>query len=175
MNPYNIQINNVGGVYDMNEYTYFNSKLLHFHDENNKTIMAPNFVRRAAKNYRFDHAKQLLQKKCIECGKYYDVQKYENEKFSNVHDEMEIHFYSEESGYATLCATCNDTIKTTNNRGEKEALFSLNEVFLTEENLLYIRVVAVLEKQNEQECLNSIIDLVRKHNILSYDYNKKIK
>jgi len=175
MNQYNIQIYNSGGAYDMKEYTYFNSKLLYFNDENNKTIMTPNYVKRAAKNYRFNHAKQILQKKCIECGKYYDVQQYRDGKFSNIHDEMEIHFYSEESGYATRCVACNDNIKTTNNGQDNEESTSLTDVYLTEENLFYIRIVAVLENKNEQECMNSIIDLVRKHNTLSYDYIKKIK
>lgn len=175
MIPYNIQINNSGGAYDMNEYTYFNSKLLHFLDENSKVIITPNFVKRAAKNYRFDHLNQRLQKKCIECGKYFDVQQFKDEKFINIHDETEIHFYSEESGYATRCVSCNDSIKTTNNREEKEELTSLTNFAITDENLFYIRIVAVLENQNEQECLNSIIDLVRKHNTLSYDYIKKIK
>ena len=159
----------------MKEFTYFNSKLLHFYDENNKTINTPDFVKRAAKNYRFDHTKQILQKKCIECGKYYDVQKFKDGKFSNIHDEMEIHFYSIESGFATRCVACNYTIKEANNKQEKEVLTSLTNVVLTEENLFYIRIVAVLENQNEQECLNNMIELMRKHNTLEYEYNKKIK
>lgn len=174
MNNYNILTNFKGGDL-MKDYTYFNSKLLTFHDENSEIVKTPNFVTRAAKNYRYDHSRQVLQKKCIDCGEYYDVQKFENGDFFDIHDESLIHYYSEESGYATRCVSCNTTVDKVTDKPCSEVDTLNTNVILTEDNLMYIKIVATLEKQSEQECLNDIIDIIRKYNTLKYEYNKKIK
>lgn len=159
----------------MKEYTYFNSKILSFQDKDSEMIMAPMFVRRSAKNYRFDHTRQILQKKCISCGEYFDVQKLENGKFIDVHDELVIHYFSEESGYATRCVSCNDVFNKETDKNEQIVETSQTDVILTQDNLMYVKIVAVLENKTKQECLNDILDIVRKHNTLSYEYKKNIK
>lgn len=159
----------------MKAYTYFNSKLLYFHDEKGDVVEAPSFVKRAAKNYRYNHSRNVLQKKCIECKEYFNVKKYEDGKFIDIHDEKEIHYYSEDSGYATRCVLCNDTLELERNNLDERESTPLTDMVLSEDNLIYIRIVAVIENQTEKECLNSIMDMVRRHNTLSYDYVKKIK
>lgn len=91
----------------MKDYTYFGPNKLIFLDSNNVTQAVPDFVARAAKNYRFNHATQKLEKKCIECKKYFEVQIYKEGKFTDIHDEELIHYYSKKSGYGTRCKKCN--------------------------------------------------------------------
>lgn len=78
---------------NMKEYTYFNSKILSFQDKDGEMILAPRFVKRSAKNYRYDNKRQILQKKCISCGEYIDVQNLENGKFIDAHDELLIYYF----------------------------------------------------------------------------------
>lgn len=160
----------------MKEYTYFNSKILWFQDESDKRIMAPSFVKRAAKNYRFDHLRQILQKKCISCKEFYDVQKYLNGEFIDVHDEQLIHYFSESSGYGSRCQNCDMEYNHEKDQEDQSTESCLSDVpMLSQVNMTYISIIAVLKNQTQDECLNSILDVMRKHNKLTYTYDKKIK
>lgn len=148
----------------MKEYTYFSSKNLMFKDINDKMVFTPEFVKRSAKNYRYDHNRHILQKKCIGCNKYFDVQEYRDGQFFDSHQELDIHYYSENSGYSTRCNNC---IAKHNSEKEKVEYsadkYQIDET-LSDENKMYVRIVAAIDQQTENECLNSILDLVRKHN-----------
>ncbi|MDR5659457.1 hypothetical protein RH915_08130 [Serpentinicella sp. ANB-PHB4] len=161
----------------MKEYTYFSAKKLTFIDQNNETQQVPEFVTRSAKNYRFNHVTNKLEKKCIECKNYFEVQLYENGKFIDIHDEEEIHFYSEKSGYDTRCRKCKlekaSKEPNTEYQLEKTEKYQL-ENKLSADNIMYIRIVAAIEHMDEEQCLNYLLDLVRKTNTLTYDYKRKL-
>jgi hypothetical protein len=159
----------------MKLYTHFGPKNLHFIDHDGKKHETPDFVKRAAKNYRYDHERELLQKKCIACGDYYNVQVFEHGEFVDIHDEMEIHYYSEKSGYAIRCVSCNSKSTTQKINQDSSDKITNEYLMLNQVNLIYIKFVAVLEGKTDQECLNDIIDIIRKYNTLEYKYNKNIE
>jgi hypothetical protein len=158
----------------MKDYTYFGPNKLSFLDSNNVEQTVPDLVARAAKNYRYNHATQKLEKKCITCKKYFEVQLYGEGKFWDIHDEEEIHYFSEKSGYDTRCKKCNLENKSDieEQSSNKEYYQLSNEV--SDENITYIRIVAAIEQISEKQCMNHLLDVIRKNNTLTYEYKRKI-
>ena len=159
----------------MQDYTYFGPKKLEFLDQNNKNVKVPAFVSRAAKNYRFNHGTNKLEKKCIACKKYFVVNTYEEGKFFDSHNEEEIHFFSQKSGYGTRCKKCEDKIeKEVRNKEQEKETYEFRSN-LTQENITYIRLVAVLENMSDEQSLNYLIGLLRTNNKITFNYDKKVK
>lgn len=161
----------------MNQYTYFAKDQFEIRDDKEQPIVAPAFISKSPKNYRYNHSNSILEKKCIECQNYYPVQKYDGKKFYDIHDEKIIHMFSVESGYEYRCSRCLDEKKNKENSTKEKPIEVSNtgSFHLTKDNLRYIKHLAVEEDSTDEECLNDIVKLIRSKNKLTVHYEQKIK
>jgi len=168
-------------VLRLKDYTYFKKDKLTFLDNNNETMKIPGYVARSRKNYRFNHKTQKLEKKCIQCEKYFEVELYKEGKFADIHDEDQIHFCSEISGYAVRCKKCNhekeledsEKLKREKDLSSKGG-YSFN-IKISDQNIKYIRMLAAVESVTEEDFANNCLDVIRKNNKLEYKYDKKLE
>lgn len=151
----------------MGKYHYFKKGELDIHLKN-ETIVAPEYINKGAKNYRFNLENNILEKKCISCNKFFEVQKYSDGSFIDIHDEEQIHYFSEISGFQGKCKKC---LETDMYFEKNESLTNIEETGLSEINQNYIQILSLIKKQSEEKTLNFIVDIIRKHNKIDYKEN----
>lgn len=150
----------------MGKYNYFKKGELDIHLSNGIIVVAPALINKGAKNYRFNCETNVLEKKCISCNEYYEVQKYKEGAFIDIHDENQIHYFSDTSGYQGKCKKC---LKTDEFSENEQSPSILSENGLTEDNQNYIKMLSLFKGQPEKETLNLVVNIIRKHNKIEYN------
>jgi len=152
----------------MTQYAYFKKGNLDFLLEDGTKIAAPKFINKGAKNYRFHLKNNILEKKCIECETFLDVQKLIAGEFIDIHDETKIHYISESSGYQGKCKSCLNREQNPQENVHIRSVSDENNFSLTDENLNYIQILSLIKNISEDETLNFIVSIIRKHNRIEY-------
>lgn len=159
-------------------YTYFNKDVMVF-KEDGEFHDVPSFVERARARYRFDHERKILQKSCSDCGEYFDVQLFEN-GFHDIHNEDEIHYMSEKSGYSVRCKQClkvyDEHKKSVDNdfRDEEDSSGSTIRIEISDENNQFLSVISSLKQISKDELVDELLAKVRKHNNYKVTYDENL-
>lgn len=69
---------------------------------NGEIIEFPDYINRCAKRYRFDVDRLILQKQCSKCLEWFNVCLLENNDFTVINNEKEIHYFGA-SGFENNC------------------------------------------------------------------------
>lgn len=79
-----------------------------------KEILLPKYVKKSISKYQFlvQDNNIYLQRKCNKCNKYFNVQIYNDEQFSNV-DDICIRYIGELSGFHNICNSCDSILEPT--------------------------------------------------------------
>lgn len=153
----------------MSDFVYFKKGSLDFINSYDEICVAPSFVEKASKNYRYDLEQDILEKQCIACKRFFPVQKRSEGQYYDIHNEEDIHFIGTVSGYSVRCKECTGS--------EPAALpdTSVNDSFtvplLTIDNANYVKLLCIMKSYTEEEALNFIITIVKKHNPITYTEN----
>ncbi len=179
---------------NMKNHVQIKKGLLSVSDKSGNPVKLPSRVEFGMRNYRFDQDKQLLQKKCTNCKVYFDTDELIDGEFVDVHDENLIREHRGKSEMYSRCVECQDALKEeqilrdakkmniaiVENRASDEEVTgdvreSKNTMTLSEENTLYINLVAVLKGMTGEEYLNAAVEKLRRHDVLTFDFEEKIK
>ncbi len=153
----------------MAEFIYFKKGLYSLINSNGVNVETPEFVKRSAKNYRFEVEKNILQKKCIDCGVYHDVHELRGTEWIDIHDEHVLHFHSISSGFKTRCTKCDKVNFKQKYLNDEQ---NDNEV-LPELNKDIIKTVKVKEECQPQNIIYSISfdDIIIEFNLWNLSKN----
>lgn len=175
-------------------YVQIKKNNLSVSDKNGAKVKLPARVQNGMRNYRFETERQMLQKKCIHCNTYFDTDQIIEGAFVDVHDETLIKEHNGKSEMYSRCVKCHEALKEEQIKRDAEkynvdfseriAKRSLTEVEhsadqsnklnLTDENLVYVKHIAVIKNLTEENCLNDLVEKVRRQNKLKIEYDEKI-
>lgn len=168
--------------------------ILSVSDKRGNKVKLPARINSGTRNYRFDLERQMLQKRCTNCKVYFDTDELINGEFIDVHDEKLIREHSGKSEMYSRCVKCQEALKEeqiirdakkmniaiVENRASHEERAgdvrdNKNTMALTEGNVLYINLVAVIKGMTGEDYLNVAIEKLRRHDVLTFDFEEKIK
>ena len=157
----------------MAQFIYFKKGLYSLVNSSGETVVTPEFVKRSAKNYRFEVEKNILQKKCIDCGVYHDVYELRGTEWVDIHDEHILHFHSISSGFKTRCTKCDKVNFKQKYLGDEQ----YNNDVLPEPNKDIIKNVELKEENQPQNIIYSISldDIIIEFNLLTLSKNYQEK
>lgn len=160
-------------------------------------VILPSRVSKGTKNYQFDVERQILQKKCINCNEYFDMDQIIDGEFVDIHDETQIKDHKGKSEMSSRCVKCFKEQKVEQVKRKAEELGflpgphreevceiakdveSTNNKFggikLTNENYKYIAHIAVENDLSVDEQINKEVERLRRVNTLKIDYQEKVK
>ena len=161
-------------------------------------VKLPSKVSKGIRNYRYDVERQILQKKCTNCHKYFDMDHVIDGIFVDIHDETLIKAHIGKSEMSSRCVKCFDELKafqvkrdaeklgllsasskdvsTTEVAKEEQAIQSKSDAIrLTKENLKYIAHIAIENDLSIVDQVNKEVERLRRVNPLKVDYQEKVK
>ncbi|MCD4713267.1 MAG: hypothetical protein K8R73_08300 [Clostridiales bacterium] len=179
----------------MKNYVKIQKGTLSVSDKNGNTVKLPSRVNFGMRNYRFDPDRQMLQKRCTNCKEYFDTDEIIGGEFVDVHDENLIREHRGKSEMYSRCVECHDALKEeqvlrdaqkfnielhdrSSVKKQSDSMVNeelINPILFSDENLQYIKLVAVLKNMTADQYLNELIELIRKHNKLKIEFEEKIK
>lgn len=175
-------------------YVQIKKNNLSVSDKNGAKVKLPDRVQNGMRNYRFETERQMLQKKCTNCKIYFDTDQIIEGAFVDVHDETLIKEHNGKSEMYSRCIICLEELKkkqirrdakkynldfseriAKRNKTEVEhSVDQSNKLNLTDENLVYVKHLAVIKNLTEENCLNDLLEKVRRQNKLKIEYDEKI-
>lgn len=152
----------------MKEFITFSKTRKYVKMESGEHIDLPDYCRHRLRYYKFNTEDNTLELECAECKKSYKVLKLveDNDTYNwiDIHDELEIHFMSPNSGYATYCSCCKDKKRQVVNESKNKATKNNTTgytVFLTEENKQYLQLQKIVNGKGITEFVNELIEKQR--------------
>lgn len=181
----------------MSNYVQIKKGMLSVISKEGKEVKLPSRVSMGMRNYQYDVERQILQKKCTNCHKYFDTDQIVDGAFIDIHDESLIKAHNGKSEMSSRCVKCFEELKEfqitrdaeklgiLTATPEKEPQVSANDsradsskiegIKLTKENLKYIAHVAIENDLSIDEQINIEVERLRRVNPLRVEYQEKIK
>ena len=178
----------------MKNHLQIKKGMLSVKDKNGNFINLPSRVNYGTRNYRFDQDRQMLQKKCTNCMTYFDTDELIDGEFVDVHDEALIREHRGKSEMYSRCVKCYEALKeeqilrdakkmniaiaknhSLNEDAEDNVGKGNNAMTLSEGNALYINLVAAIKGMSGEDYLNTAIEKLRRHDVLTFEFEEKIK
>ncbi len=131
-----------------------------------KEIYLPKYVAASISKYRFciENETIFLQRYCNACNTYFNVQKYDTNKFINI--ENNFRFIGKKSGFDNTCNNCRTTQSLRTASEFNDNLTQLN-IKINPDLKKYYQILSIKKEISLQDLITEVL--------LSYKKNLKIK
>ena len=130
---------------------------------NNVKIELPTWILNRYSSLRFLSNINTLQVKCYKCNLWYDIGKYSQDGWIDIHKDLEIKLHK--SGFSSYCKICNF---------EKDkpkilipfpvSTMERDTIFLTAENLKYVKLRLAVTDMRKADFYNYLVEQEKKLN-----------
>jgi hypothetical protein len=151
-----------------NRYVRFSKDFMFVENDRRDKVDIPTYIALSFKRHRYDKEDKVIQKECVECLKWFNILKLEDNQLIDVHKEEEIHIRKGTSGYAIRCNNCiakgKVEINGSTGSGEKKIDNKIKEkndkysLYLRPSNKKFLVFLAATKGITVADTLNAIIE-----------------
>ncbi|MGK0466986.1 hypothetical protein [Clostridium sp.] len=151
-----------------NRYVRFSKDFMYVENDRRDKVDIPTYIALSFKRHRYDKEDKVIQKECVECLKWFNILKLEENQLIDTHKEEEIYLRKGKSGYANRCNYCtaNGKVATSGSTGsdKKEIDYKTKEkndkysLYLRPSNKKFLVFLAATKGITVADALNEIIE-----------------
>ncbi len=144
--------------------------------EDNTKVELPSWLKKRYRSMRYLNEEKILQVNCYKCKKWFDILELsENIEWIDIHTNTEIKFTR--SGFSSYCQICSTSINmvgnteviSKNSNGIPTPISQMEKdtIFLTPENLKYVKLRVALNDIRKADFYNHLIEKEKELNPIS--------